>query len=149
MHSPSPQRESFNPHHPGHSFGFTLIEHMVVVAVIGVMASVALPQFRQHLAKAEVGTDTANVAGEKVKVAEAISAGSSDLCTGVPGCSATGSGVTLTGRHPAAAAADSEASTVVQISVADVTQSPIRWGCTVAKSPITGFKDDACDKLNP
>lgn len=135
---------SLRPQH-----GFTLIELMVVIAIIGVLASVALPQYRQHLAKAEVGTAAANVAGEKVKVAEAISTGSTDVCAGVPGCSATGTSVTLTGRHPAAAGSDAGASTVVQITVPDTTQSPIRWNCTVAKSPVEGYKDDACDKLSP
>ncbi|NBO76248.1 MAG: pilin [Betaproteobacteria bacterium] len=131
--------------------GFTLIELMIVVAIVAVLASIALPQYRNYVAKAEVGTAVSNVAGEKVKVAEAANAAAADACAGLPAstCVAAGNTVTLTGRFPATAASDAVASTVVTIKVVDITQSPIVWECKVTKSVVAGYQSDDCDKLSP
>ena len=131
--------------------GFTLIELMIVVAIVAVLASIAFPQYRNYVAKAEVGTAVSNVAGEKVKVAEAALANSADACAGLPSttCAASGHTITLTGRFPATASTDSAASTVVTIKVLDITVSPITWECKVTKSAVAGYQSDDCDKLSP
>ncbi|GMQ45414.1 pilin [Vibrio sp. 10N] len=45
--------------------GFTLIELMIVVAVIGVLAAVALPQYQNYVAKSELSSALATLSGLK------------------------------------------------------------------------------------
>lgn len=41
--------------------GFTLMEMLIVVAIIAILIAIAIPTFNNALNKAKVGTDTANI----------------------------------------------------------------------------------------
>jgi|JI6StandDraft_1071083.scaffolds.fasta_scaffold216065_2 type IV pilus assembly protein PilA len=50
--------------------GFTLIELMIVVAIIGILAAVALPAYQDYTTRAKVTEGLAMASGAKVAVAE-------------------------------------------------------------------------------
>ncbi|WP_454752588.1 pilin [Cupriavidus necator] len=49
--------------------GFTLIELMIVVAIIGILAAIAIPQYQDYVTKSKWGTNISDLAATKAAVA--------------------------------------------------------------------------------
>lgn len=115
--------------------GFTLIELMIVVAIIGILAAVALPAYQDYTVRAKVSEGLVQASSAKTTVGENLATGASDSCAGVNAGTIGMTTISCTAAtNTIGVSVDAGSATVTfdLVGTLDATTGGVEWACNNA-----------------
>jgi type IV pilus assembly protein PilA len=138
--------------------GFTLIELMIVIAIIGILAAIALPAYQDYTVRSKISEGLNMVGAAKLAVAETYDSTGSfkanntsyglPLATSIKGnyvstITATQSTITITYK-PTGIGGTPTANGGTLIVVAATNAGSVEWSCTRATAIVAKYRPANC-----